>query len=122
MARPSGWELDAAIIAKLVAECPDTRIHAGSLPINRAEQFGQTYVAAPYHLTLLPPAPDQPGACPIIYWTEFRAPTRYEIARQHGDRVSAANRSAKFGLDAVELAHTRAIDPDRDYFGGQCAG
>lgn len=109
MARPSGWQLDAAIIAKLVAQCPDTRIHAGSLPINRAEQFGLTYVAGPYHLTLLPPARDKPDACPIIYWTEFRAPTRYEIARHHGDSVSAANDSAEFGLDAVQLAHTRAI-------------
>ena len=109
MARPSGWQLDAAIVAKLAAQCPDTRIHAGLQPLNRAEQFGLAYVAGPYHLTLLPPGRDKPGACPIIYWTEFLAPTRSEIARHHGDRVSAANESAGFGLDAEELAHTRAI-------------
>lgn len=109
MVRPSGWQLDAAIIAKLVAQCPDTRIYAGSLPINRAEQFGLNYVADLYHLTLLPPARDKPDACPIIYWTEFRAPTRYELAQHHGDSVSAANDTAEFSLDAVELAHTRAI-------------
>lgn len=56
-----------------------------------------------------PPATDKPGACPVIYWTEYRSPNKKQIAQHHDDSATAANDSAGFGLDVVQLAHTRAI-------------
>ncbi len=109
VARPSGLDKDASIVAKLVAQCPATRIHAGSMPAYRAEQLGLADVAATYHLTLLPLTPDTPGVCPIIYWTEYRMPSKQQIAAYNGDVVSAANASAGFGLSAAMRAQTTVI-------------
>jgi len=121
VAHQRGWLGDADIVAKLVAQCPETRIHAGSrapgsgpdpalrVGPEQGEQIGLANIAKIDHLTLLPLAPDSPGVCPVIYWTMYRAPSAQRIAEHHGDIVSAANDSAGFGLNAAALAHTRAI-------------
>ncbi len=103
------WNSGAAIVARLVAQCPTTRVHAGSLPPDPAEQTGMVYLAAVWHLTLLPIVPDHPDACPVLYWTEYQPPSRVDLAQHHGDLVRAANDRAGFGLSSRQLAHTKAI-------------
>jgi hypothetical protein len=70
---------DADIVKQLVAQCPQTRIRAGSRPPTlgpdpvkgiappQSEQIALDGLAAADDLTLLPLAPDTPGACPVIY-------------------------------------------------------
>ena len=105
----SGWQDDAATVAHLAAQCPQTRIYAGSLPQDPAEQVGLAELAGQDHLVLLPLGPDAPGACPVIYWTQHGGPSKAQIAQHGGDIVSAANDSAGFGIEAADLARTRAI-------------
>jgi len=107
--RDQRWNSGGDLVAKLAAECPTTRIHAGVLPRNPAEQTGLGYLAAARHLRLLPVEPDQPGACPMLYWTEYLPPSRLDLARFHGDAVRAANARANWGLSEEELKHTTAV-------------
>jgi len=121
VAHDRGLLQDADMVAQLVAECPQTRIHAGSrLPARgpdpvrviappQSEQIALQGLAAADGLTLLPLGPDTPGACPVVYWTEYRAPKAHEIEEHHGDIVSAANDYAGFGLDGSSIAHAKAI-------------
>jgi len=122
------WLADADMVAQLVAQCPETRVHAGSRPPKfgpdpaeiigpvQGEEIGLANIAVVDHLTLLPLSPDTPTACPVIYWTEYRGPTKLQIAQHHDDIVSAANDSAGFGLDAAALANAKAI-PTASNFG-----
>jgi len=112
---------DADMVAQLAARCPETRIHAGSRPPTlgpdpvkviappESEQIALRDLAATDHLTLLPLGPDAPGICPAIYWTEYRAPNHRQIAQYGGDIAEAANEYAGFGIDQVNLGHTKAI-------------
>lgn len=112
---------DADIVKQLVAQCPQTRIRAGSRPPTlgpdpvkgiappQSEQIALDGLAAADDLTLLPLAPDTPGACPVIYWTEYRAPTARQIERHNGNIVAAANDSAGFALDGSSLANAKAL-------------
>jgi len=103
------WDRGAEMVAALVAKCPGTRVHAGSLPPNDAEQTGLGFVAAPWHLRLLPVAPDVPGACPVLYWTEYKPATRVELALFHGDVVRATNYRAHLGLSELLMSRTIAL-------------
>jgi hypothetical protein len=108
-------------VKQLVAHCPQTRVHAGSRPPTlgpdpvkgiappQSEQIALHGLAAVDGLTLLPLAPDAPGACPVIYWTEYRAPTGRQIERHNGNLVAAANDYAGFALDGSSLANAKAI-------------
>jgi hypothetical protein len=109
-----GWRPDAALVARLAAQCQGTRIYAGMRPVVAPERIGLAEVAARYHLVLLPPGPDAPGGsppggCPVIYWSEYGVPDKGLIAREGGDVARAANEAAGFGLDAGALAHARGI-------------
>jgi hypothetical protein len=75
----------------------------------QSEQIALDGLAAADDLTLLPLAPDTPGACPVIYWTEYRAPTARQIERHNGNIVAAANDSAGFALDGSSLANAKAL-------------
>jgi hypothetical protein len=115
------WSQDGATLAKLVSQCPQTRIHAGSVPPKnepdpaeiigppQAEQIGLDDIAARYHLKLLPLSVDVPGTCPVVYWTEFRGPSPQDIARNHDNRIAAANETAGFGLSEQSLQHAKLI-------------
>jgi hypothetical protein len=103
IARYQGWAQDAPIVARLAAQCPGTRIHAGSNPPDPAEQIGLVEIAAKYKLTLLPLAPDTPGPCPVLYWTEYRPPKRGHLT------PAAANAAAGFGLGAEALRHSEVV-------------
>jgi len=107
--RDRRWDRGAEMVAALVAQCPATRVHAGSLPVNDAEQTGLAFVAAPWHLHLLPVAPDVPGVCPVLYWTEYKPASRTELALFHGDAVRATNYRARLGLSEAVMSHTIAI-------------
>ncbi len=113
-----GWRPDAALVARLAAQCQGTRIYAGMRPVVAPERIGLAEVAARYHLALLPPGLDAPGGspedsppggCPVIYWSEYGVPGKALIARDGGDVARAANEAAGFGLDAGALAHARGI-------------
>ena len=112
---------DADTIKQLVAQCPTTRVHAGSRPPTagedpviviappQSEQTALEGLAASDQLTLLPLAPDTPGDCPVIYWTEYRAPSKLQLDQHNGDVKSAVNDSAGFGLDAATLARASVV-------------
>ncbi len=104
-----GWRPDAALVARLAGQCQGTRIHAGMRPDVPPERIGLAEVAAREHLALLPPGPDAPGRCPVIYWSEYGVPDAALMARYGGDVAQAANAAAGFGLSADELAHASAV-------------
>lgn len=112
---------DADMVKQLVAQCAETQIHAGSRPPAmgldpvkviappQSEQTALQGLAASDHLTLLPLAPDTPDKCPVIYWTEYRAPSKIQIDQHNGNVESAVNDYAGFALDAATLARAKAI-------------
>ena len=93
----------------MAAKCPGTRIHAGSVPLEPAEWIGLKYLAGQRGLKVLPVAPDQPGRCPVIYWTENRPPNRVTLAAAGGNALAAADRTAGWGVPAAQLRNAALI-------------
>ncbi len=103
------WNQSAELIEKMVKQCPTTRVHVGSMPIDHAEQIGLTYLASVHHFELLPKALDAPGNCPVIYWTQHSGPNGDQLALFGGDVVQATNYRDHLDLSKDTMAHSRAI-------------
>jgi hypothetical protein len=97
------WEEGARKVAAVVEKCASTKVHGGSLPLDAIEQSGLSYLAARHRFSVLPPAADTPGDCPIVYWVQHRGPRFAEIAQFGGDVARAANFTAHLDLPETAL-------------------
>jgi hypothetical protein len=92
------WERGAEQVAAIVRTCPSTRVRGGSQPEDIRETLGLAYLGRRHGFRVLPVAPDEPGQCPVLYWSEQNAPTDADLAAFGGNLARAANAKARYQL------------------------
>jgi hypothetical protein len=122
MARDGRMLGDARTVARIVSQCPATRVHAliwlpansGSVDPTYRLSIGEDQVAvkslaAIYHIKLLPVVPDDPLTCPVIYWAALRT-TAIEQYEHDDDAIRAVDDALGGGLSKTALAHAKLVD------------
>jgi hypothetical protein len=103
------WERGGEIVGGIVQDCPSTRVRGGAQPADERESVGLAYLGRRHGFSVLPVAPDAPGDCPVLYWSEGNAPTEADLARFGGSLARATNFTANYGLPESLLSQAAAI-------------
>ena len=103
------WERGAEIVAGIVAQCPGTRVHGGSMPLDPRETMGLRYLGQIHGFTVSPPQLDLPRDCPVLYWSEGNVPTPADLTRFGGSLARATNFTAGYKLPEDMLSIATAV-------------